>query len=304
MIPERELSSCPAPHQLRAAANVMSLLSTREPTPEASARLAYSHFASEGLFSPHDLVLGETILLAAGLVRLKDAGLVAASGWNRKSSGATDEICVGILAAYLGATQPVWLTAVASRGILAEELVPEEVLDALQGLMPDPERREAFLLNAARLYDDSPASEIGAIAEDFVVELAKTELAPFSPALADGVARVSLVSDQLGYDVVAPLVHGGFRRMEVKATGGLGRVVTVFLSRNEAEVGLRDPDWALVICRVRTLESTELLGWLRGESLRNRLPVDRAGGTWEKSRLSIHASDLRPGIPSAHGLGE
>lgn len=282
----------------------MSLMSTREPTPVASARLAYAHFASEGVFSPQDLVMGEAILLAAGLVRLEDAGLVAASDWNHKSSVATDEICVGILAAYLDATQPVWLTAVATGDLFAEELVPDDARDALERLVPDPEIREAFLLNAARVHDDSLANEIGVIAENFVVELARTELALVSPALANGVARVSLVSDQLGYDVVAPLVHGGFRRMEVKATSGLGRVAMVFLSRNEAEVGMRDPDWALVVCRVRTRESPELLGWVRGEQLRDRLPVDRGGGRWEKSRLSIHASDLRPGIPSAHGQDE
>lgn len=296
---DRSLTDFPGPHQLRAAASVLTQLSAREPTTLSSARLAYSHFASEGVFSPQDLVLGEQILLVAGLVLQSASGLLAATHWSDAARTASDEVCLGILASYLGAIRPVWLAAATRGGEIADELVPEAARDSLRHLLADPERREAFLLNAARVHDDQHQSAIGDVAEEYVVDNARKELRIISPNLSDGVVRVSLISDQLGYDVVAPNVLGGFRRLEVKGTGRLGHVLNVFLSRNEAEVGLRDPGWALVVCLVRELESTSLLGWLRGRDLREQLPVDRPGGRWEECRLSISPTDLRAGLPSA-----
>ena len=64
------------------------------------------------------------------------------------------------------------------------------------------------------------------------------------------VRHLSLESDQLGYDVSAPRIGGPSRLIEVKATTVPAETIAVYLSRNEAETGLRYPDWSLVVCSV------------------------------------------------------
>jgi len=83
--------------------------------------------------------------------------------------------------------------------------------------------------------------EVGEIGEDIVTGAARSELLDLGHAdLARAVRRVSLISDQLGYDVVAPRVGGPNRLLEVKATTGPhDDPIRIHLSRNEAAVGAR-----------------------------------------------------------------
>ena len=72
---------------------------------------------------------------------------------------------------------------------------------------------------------------------------------------------MSKIADTLGYDVTEPQPSGGKGRYEVKTTRGVGSIVEVYLSRNEAQTGLRDPSWSLIVCRVDH-QNTFLGDWL------------------------------------------
>lgn len=143
---------------------------------------------------------------------------------------------------------------------------------------------------------------IGSIGEELVTHLAQAELELAGRGdLAGQVQRVSLVDDALGYDVQAPSLDGRLRLMEVKSsTGTSPGAFTFFLSRNEYDVGLRNPTgWAVVACRVgddRSIDGAEVLGWTLASVLRPYLPED-GNGRWTEAYVRLPRSVLTPGLP-------
>jgi hypothetical protein len=116
-----------------------------------------------------------------------------------------------------------------------------------------------------------------------VVDLSRQDLARAGrPDLAALVQRVSLISDQLGYDVVAPTLRGKVRRMEVKTTSRSAQThFEVYLSRNEAAVAVRDPSWTLVLCQACDSSRAEVVGWCRANAFAPVLPSDKhPRGRW------------------------
>lgn len=289
----------PNAHHVRAAAHVARLLSDRAPVAVSAARLAYVHHPSDGIFSTEDLIRGEGVLVQAGLLSEDDGVLSVSSGADLSLFESADEGCTVVLAALLTTTRPLWLQMSTSTGVLADELMPNPAARALSELIPDASMREGLLLALGRTFSSEDAVRTGDLAERHVVMLAQEELSVRSRGLAGQVRRVSLLSDQLGYDVVAPRFHGGSRRLEVKATRCEGPRVSIFISRNEAEVGRRDANWALVVCRVSPLDSVAILGWLSGGWLAGHLPIDGDGCRWQSAEIEIHLGDLHPGLPPA-----
>jgi hypothetical protein len=170
-------------------------------------------------------------------------------------------------------------------------------------LVPDPSRREELLISLGRRFDDSLQRNVGEIGEDVVVDAAREELAALGHTdLVRDVRRVSLLSDQLGYDVSAPRVGGGPRLLEVKSTTGdeLKNAWSVHLSRNEADVGAAFPEWALVICVVTSVEQRagSVVGWCPRGELDDLLPSDGPSGRWEQALVEIPAALLSGGLPS------
>jgi hypothetical protein len=119
--------------------------------------------------------------------------------------------------------------------------------------------------------------------------------------LGRAVQRVSLVSDQLGYDVSAPRVGGGPRLLEVKASalepseGSIG----LFLSRNEHRAGLTLAGWSLVICIVDdvTHRTGRILGSCSAFALEDLLPTDASTGRWNQAWILLPVARLAPGLP-------
>ena len=86
---------------------------------------------------------------------------------------------------------------------------------------------------------------IGAAGEEIVLQECRAALSALGRAdLAVRARRVSLISDQLGYDIVAPSVAGGGWRIEVKTTRTSAVLAKIILTRNEARVGLKDEETA------------------------------------------------------------
>ena len=172
-------------------------------------------------------------------------------------------------------------------------------VQTLSEIVPDPVQREAILLALGNRFDPTAATQTGTIGEEFVVSECRSLLRSAGyEDLACKVQRVSLISDQLGYDVVAPTISGGSRRMEVKTTSRGGEVVEVIITRNEVRVGLRDPSWALVVCRVIPDGSVHPVGWCRGSVLRPLLPTDvHPHGHWLAVGITLTSDLLSDGLP-------
>lgn len=168
--------------------------------------------------------------------------------------------------------------------------------------MPDAERREQLLLALNHTFDDAQNRALGAAGEQLVVRAAREELIALSREdLVREVRQLSLLSDQLGYDVVAPRLNGTRRLLEVKATGNDTDAFRVHLSRNEARTGERYGDWALVLCVVEQADppAGRIAGWCSYSTIGERLPSDTVSGRWEAAVLEVEAAELSPGLPRA-----
>lgn len=196
---------------------------------------------------------------------------------------------------------PLWLYAAVVDDEVHWENVPDADQDALRQLLADAARREALLLTLGQTLDAALLAEYGSRGEEYVVQACQRYLSEDQerPDLAAEVRRVSLRSDQLGYDVTSPDVTGRRHRMEVKTTGSasVGRV-EFFLSRNEATVGERDPAWSLVAVRRDPDGTLDIIGWCRALTLLPLLPKDLSSqGRWTSVRLSVPTNGFTPGLP-------
>ena len=230
-----------------------------------------------------------------GLALLVHCGLVVRQGDRLERTTALSELLgmheVDALASILGRVM-----AAAGADQPDDVIIQADTLATALGVAA--ERREALLMALARRHDDARAAAIGAAGEELVVESAKEQLAVLGLSqLVPGVRRVSLVSDALGYDVVAPSLQG-MRRLEVKTSGrNETGIFTFYISRPEYEWGLRDTDWALVACRMRN-GAHRLVGWCRAEAITPYLPNDASAGRWESARVALPESSLIAGLPS------
>lgn len=206
-----------------------------------------------------------------------------------------------LLAAILEQSAPLWLRTAAAGPELRDDLIPEAVETLVASVVEDPARREAFLLARGRKVEAAQRAAIGALGEEAVVVAAKTELIQLGRHdLAEQVAQVSLISDELGYDVTAPTLSGRTRRLEVKTTGAAGSAVTIFISRTEASVGLADSDWSLVVCELQADADASVVGWVSASSIHDQLPINpHPEGRWENARLRLLIGSLNAGLPPA-----
>ena len=292
----------PTRHRIRAAIRAARVL-TPEGTRLWVARDSYLQITEDGIYRLVDYLAGQEILLRCGLLRLEGDVLYCAPGLTELLAE-EDERCIQTLAElYLSAEPPVWLRVAVAGDGLRPEYIPDEAQAELERLIPDPERREALLLSAGHTFDDTERRRIGVLGEEHVAAVCRDELTGLGhPELAARVIRISALSDQLGYDVTAPSL-AGTRRLEVKTTRAQASAVEVFLSRNEVETGLRDPDWALVICRIDESDTIWNVAWCRADTLRVLLPVDPAvGGRWEVVKVTLSDAAVVPGVPPADAV--
>ena len=250
---------------------------------------SYWHRATGGRFPPAALARGQELLLDVGLL-LNDAGVL-------RPTGALADLVTG--------SPGDALATLAGRVLEARtDAVSGPVVDALSDLVPDADRRDELLLQLAQRFNDATRLEVGDAGERLVLAEARSELMALGrPDLAREVCRVSLISDQLGYDIRAPRLDGAPRRIEVKATTSVtdDRAVRIFLSRNEAGAGERLPDWALVACLIsdRARGHGSLLGWWPHDALAHHLPLDVPTGRWQVAELTLPLASGSPGLPSA-----
>lgn len=291
--------STPTAFQLQAALLAGRVLDIAGNSPE-SLLVSYDRLATGGLYRPQDLQAGHRLLERAGLVEITASRHSPTSQLNEICRLPDDVASELLLQELLLKEPPLWLYAAVVEDEVRWENVPEADQNALAQLLADAARREAILLTLGRTLDAGLLAERGALGEEFVVRLCQEHLQHRNrPDLAGTVCRVSLGSDQLGYDITSPDTAGHRHRMEVKTTGkaSAGRV-EFFLSRNEATVGGRDPAWSLVAVSRDRDNHLELIGWCSAVHLLPHLPRDvSAQGRWTNVRLSLAITDFTPGLP-------
>ncbi len=274
----------PSLHVARAALHVAAIVD-QTGSAVRDARESYWHHATGGTFAPVDLDRGQRLLVDVGLLVEVDGTLMPVADLEQMLEGTiNDALAVLGERALAGGLK-----------VLAE---PPCDSSQLAELIPDAARREEVLLALGRRFDDARRCTIGEIGEEIVVRDARRELLTMGrQELAREVRRVSLLSDQLGYDVSAPRITGGNRLLEVKATTVTGSGA-VYLSRNEAETGLKFPDWALVLCEVDIEKRAgHVVGWCDASTLSQLLPIDGPSSRWEQTQVQLPVEQLLPGLP-------
>jgi hypothetical protein len=256
-------------------------------TPDAHE--SHWHHATGGIFAPHDLRRGEQLLLDVGLLTEIDGTLAPTSVLTEMLTGSVEDALATLAAHALASTQ--------------SSLLPTAWDDDLAALVPDPVRREQLLLGLGRRFDDAHRRLVGDIGETMVTMAARDELVAMGHNnLARAVRRVSLISDQLGYDISAPRVGGAARLLEVKASSveASGGMICVHLSRNERDAGASLPGWSLVICIVDDVARRRghIVGWCPESALEDLLPIDSSSGEWVTAAILVPVDRLVPGLPS------
>jgi hypothetical protein len=259
---------------------------------------AWPRTPTDAVFSPDDLRAGIDLLAETGLLGISNGSVLPEPPLLSLLAMNAADACEQLAGRLLEARRPLWLTAAIGEGGVSPELVPDDVFRALAQLIPDPSRREAFLLAMGRRFTEDDRRRVGNVAEEAVVRACRDELAAAGRGdLAEKVARVSLVSDQLGYDIAAPR-NGGARHIEVKGTRARGTTISIFLSRNEAAAAMHDPDWSLVVCKVGDDDTGDVAGWTTARTIADRLPADPArGGAWQSAEVYLDTAELTGGLP-------
>lgn len=273
---------------------------SHKPLHQGDLRASYPHVPAEGVVGPADLASAERLLTVNGLLQL--TGETCSAGEELAAAGVLeeDEGRRLVLMLLVKRLRPLWAEVLAGfEGDLTNAPLPAEVDELLRREFIDPDERERFLLRLGRQFEHDRLSRTGSLGEEAVVAACKAVLRTHGlEKLTKFVRRVSVVSDQLGYDVVTPTLSGDTARLEVKTSRlATGAALRFFLSQNEALVAQEDPHWYLVLCTARENEA-DILGWCRPQRFMHLLPKNTGpDGEWVSCRLSISLAHLEPGLP-------
>ena len=276
----------PTKHSIEAAVHVARVIGLSRAR-LVDTRESYWRRALGGSLSPLDLQIGEELLIACDLIELIGDDLVVSVQLVDLFASDEEEF-----AAYL-----------CFRGVAAQAIADVEsnaFLIELASMVSDISRRDRVVRGLHHLFSDIALKEIGNIGEELVEAQVKREFIALGyPHLAAKVVRVSLFDDTAGYDIWAPGIGGGERLLEVKATTRDADPISIYISRNEADTGIRRGDWSLIICHVSSVESREgeIRGWSTAQELSMYFPSDSFSGAWEVAKISFPCASLIPGIP-------
>ena len=285
------------PHRL----NVEVAMATLAAIPDTyadiqSIRGTYSQALSLGRFDVRAMVDSEDLLDTLGLVTVQQGKVQRTPLGRDILNHDLASVCEIVVTRMFAARPPAWLRSAVTDSEVHMEYVPDSAATSLESLLPELERREDILLAAARTFDQARRVRDGIRGEELVVREFRAALRQARrDDLATQVLRVSAISDELGYDVRAFSADGARRRIEVKSTWRKTNRV-VYVTRNEIDVGKRDPLWYLVVCQL-DVKDDYIVGHCQCASLLPLLPRDTPSGTWRVARIELHDSLLTAGIP-------
>lgn len=147
-----------------------------------------------------------------------------------------------------------------------------------------------------RKFDAKHLVELGKKGEDAVL----SELFASLPKhLHTRIRHTSLTDDSAGYDILGLSLADPNRQvfLEVKASCRGGQTFSFYLSRNEATVGKRNPNWSIILVKIIDNVS-EILGRVKFDVIEQLLPIDTSpNARWESAHISLDPRMIIPGLP-------
>jgi hypothetical protein len=153
--------------------------------------------------------------------------------------------------------------------------------------------REAELLNAGRKVDPSQRDQIGAAGEEAVLREYRMGLSAIEAE--ERLRRVSLESDELGYDITVRRDDDCYHRLEVKTTVASGPL-DVHITRNEASC-MHLAGWKLVVCRHQPPDNTVIVGWCYASAIPSLPENTHPRAAWDSVEVELKQEDLTEGVP-------
>ena len=131
--------------------------------------------------------------------------------------------------------------------------------------------------------------KIGAAGEEIVLQTIRSIfLNKNRPDLARLAKRVSLISDEFGYDIEVVTPNGTSLKIEVKSSVEKPKdKVEFFITRHESVVSCNSQNWYLIFCFVSDVERSagEVIGWIDNSTLFDAWPVDSAFSGWKLAEI-------------------
>lgn len=218
---------------------------------------------------------------ASALTWLKDVGLL-------DTIASPVPEAFRVLGAVFERGAPAWMRDADSLVQTPDEL-PTDIVEAGRVLGLGTDDIYGQLLTSWGKVDTEVREQVGAAGEAALASALRSR----TDAKVD---QVSAWSDGFGYDIA---VVGGdvSAHLEVKSTTRSGRL-TVYMSRNEYNVMLRDEDWVMVAVRLTTDLTLDGSGSISKEWILENAPRDSgAAGHWASCKLEVPPEVIHDGIP-------
>jgi len=157
---------------------------------------------------------------------------------------------------------------------------------------------ENFFPVAFRKFQDNSEflTEVGLRGEEYVISILEASLSADRIKL---IKHVSQYNDSAGYDIFAPSISGNNQGylLEVKTSVRNSDLMTMFISRNEVDVALKNKNWRLVGVEIND-GIPRLLGYLHSADFVNLLPIETSKQVhWTNLRMQFAKDTFLRGLP-------
>lgn len=136
--------------------------------------------------------------------------------------------------------------------------------------------------------------KIGAAGEEFTLQTIRNMFMKENRHdLARLAKRVSLISDEFGYDIEVMTPSGVTLKIEVKSSVIMPKdKIEFFVSRHESVVSRNSQNWYLIFCFLSDIEipAGEVIGWIDNSTLVDAWPVDSVFSYWNSAEISKQKS--------------
>lgn len=229
---------------------------------------SYKRLSTNGIFTSNELVIGGRLLIDVGLVVEENNFLHLSSLAKSLRDGEEKHLKAVIFAS-------------AQRLIENESKFLAKNLDSV--FSPTSNIPKSQTINHAVL------EKIGAVGEEIVLQnIRSIFLNKNRSDLARLVKRVSLISDEFGYDIEVVTPGGTSLKIEVKSSVEMPKdKVEFFITRHESVVSCNSQNWYLIFCFVSDVERSagEVIGWIDNSTLVKTWPVDSAFSSWKLAEI-------------------
>ena len=234
---------------------------------------SYTRLSTNGIFTSKELAIGGELLIDIGLV-IEDDNYLRLSSLAKSLRDGEERHLRDVI-------------SVSAKRLLENE---SKFSGRADNLLFSPMNN----IPSVQTISQAVLEKIGATGEEIVLLTIRNIFTEKNrPDLAILVKRVSLISDEFGYDIEVVTPNGTHMKLEVKSSVTMPReMLSFFITRHEASVSRDVKDWYLVFCFISDVDSAagEVVGWIGSSALVGACPTDSAFSKWKLAEITKDVS--------------